>query len=317
LETITKPTDSTHPALPAALNWLQDAALYTDDGLIERFYDAIANPENRQKSVGLTFSDDTSTALKGKLGVDASVTTEKLAALVMPLFGFIKPTLKVAGEAGVDHENHKSASTTLELETIDNPQRQLKQLALYYLFNQSQRLFFADLNDTKSWTSGSSIAEVPRALTFLSLPSAAEAAEKGLPETKLIPTAAEFENGKIVQIYKSLAFTDEELPAYPERGSNEERAKYWAWFDTKFSATKAMIAVENAASENGKIRWIDYRLPISRSGDTLHLHLCPAGNYDTGVFAYNFIKRGFKHGIRLVGSMKSEPDMNVLAIFDR
>ena len=29
------------------------------------------------------------------------------------------------------------------------------------------------------------------------------------------------------------------------------------------------------------------------------------------------IKRGYKHGIRLVGTLKSEPDMNVLAIYER
>jgi hypothetical protein len=78
-----------------------------------------------------------------------------------------------------------------------------------------------------------------------------------------------------------------------------------------------MIAVEEAASNNGRIRWIDYRVPVTREGDTLHLHVCPAGKYDTGVFAYNFIKRGFKHGLRLVGTLKSEPDMNVLAIYEK
>lgn len=304
-------------ALPLELNWLQDAALYTDDGLIERFYDAIANPENRQKSVALTLTEETKTALKGKLGLEGAIEPASLAALVLPLFGFIKPSFKVTGEGGIDRENQNISSSTIELETITNPQRQLKQLALYYLFNQPQRLNFADLRDIGPWTDASSVAKVPRALTFLSLPSAAEAKENNLPETKLIPTAAEFENGKIVQIYRDLKFTDSEPPQYPEKGSREDRAEYWKWFDTNFSATKAMIAVEEAAAPNGKIHWIDYRLPISSSGDTLHLHLCPAGKYDTGVFAYNFIKRGFKHGIRLVGSMKSEPDMNVLAIFDR
>jgi hypothetical protein len=46
-------------------------------------------------------------------------------------------------------------------------------------------------------------------------------------------------------------------------------------------------------------------------------HVCPAGKYDTGVFAYNFIKRGYKHGLRLIGTLKSEPDMNVLAIYEK
>lgn len=78
-----------------------------------------------------------------------------------------------------------------------------------------------------------------------------------------------------------------------------------------------MVVVENAASKNGRIKWIDYRLPISHEGDTIHLHVCPNGDYDTGVFAYNLIKRGFKHGLRLVGTLKSEPDMNVLAIFEK
>jgi hypothetical protein len=84
-------------------------------------------------------------------------------------------------------------------------------------------------------------------------------------------------------------FKDEKPPTYPEAGSAEQRREYWAWFDKYFSATKAMIAAENAANKRGRIRWVDYRLPISRTGDTLHLHLCPAGKYDTGVFAYNFI----------------------------
>lgn len=78
-----------------------------------------------------------------------------------------------------------------------------------------------------------------------------------------------------------------------------------------------MVVVEEAAAENGRIRWIDYRVPLTEDGDTLHLHLCPSGNYDTGTFAYNFVKRGYKHGLRLVGTLKSEPDMNVLAIYDK
>ena len=68
---------------------------------------------------------------------------------------------------------------------------------------------------------------------------------------------------------------------------------------------------------HGRIRWIDYRVPLTKDGDTLHLHISPTETYDTGVFAYNFIKRGHKHGLRLVGTLKSEPDMNVLAIYDK
>ena len=45
--------------------------------------------------------------------------------------------------------------------------------------------------------------------------------------------------------------------------------------------------------------------------------VAPRGDYATGIFAYNFINRGLKHGLRLVGTLKSEPDLNVLAIFER
>src|SRR5262249_7857362 len=114
-----------------------------------------------------------------------------------------------------------------------------------------------------------------------------------------------------------------EADKYPEPEASESAEKlrdrrrvYWSVFREHFSATKAMIAVEQAAGA-GRIRWIDYRLPITDRGDTLHLHCCPGGHYDTGVFAYNLIKRGFKHGLRLVGTLKSEPDLNVLAIYDR
>ena len=78
-----------------------------------------------------------------------------------------------------------------------------------------------------------------------------------------------------------------------------------------------MSEIEKSGTKNGKIRWIDYRLPLNDEGDSLHLHVHPFEKYDTGDLAYNFVKRGFKHGIRIVGTLKSEPDMNVLAIYEK
>lgn len=118
--------------------------------------------------------------------------------------------------------------------------------------------------------------------------------------------------------------TGEAPPRYPEfpppeskQDIQELRREYWRWLDENFNPTQAMVVVEEAAVTNGRIRWIDFRLPLSNNGDTLHLHVCPAGAFDTGVFAYNFIKRGYKHGLRLVGTRKSEPDMNVLAVYEK
>ena len=84
-----------------------------------------------------------------------------------------------------------------------------------------------------------------------------------------------------------------------------------------FESKEAMLVIEDASTSHGRINWIDFRLPLSESGDTLHLHITPAGSTDAGVFGYNFVRRGYKHGIRLVGTLKAGLDMNVLAIYDR
>ena len=65
------------------------------------------------------------------------------------------------------------------------------------------------------------------------------------------------------------------------------------------------------------LRWIDYRVPLGLGMPCLHLHISGRAQYHTGTFAYQLVKRGFKHGLRTVGTMKSEPAMNVLAIFER
>ena len=109
---------------------------------------------------------------------------------------------------------------------------------------------------------------------------------------------------------------------YPEGDFSDgdilrQKAAYWASFEKYYSSKQAMLVIEEASQQNGRIRWIDVRLPIGNSGETLHLHVVPAGGYDAGVFGYNFVRRAFKHGVRLVGSLKSEPDPNVMAIYDK
>jgi hypothetical protein len=246
--------------------------------------------------------------------------------------GLLKPSAKSKAEGSAKKEDATKEGQKVELLPIDTPQRQLEQLALYYCAYFHER--FKIVTDTKdeSWRSPSFILDPPRALALIDLPSHAEAETSGKPATKLIPTAAEFENGKIELIYQRLrgkqvdpqtGIESEGLPTYPDKAGTPpaelkaQRAKYWAWFDKCFSAPQCMLAVEEAAGENGRIRWIDFRLPLTAAGDTLHLHVCPGGRYDTGSLAYNLIKRGFKHGIRLVGTLKSEPDMNVLAIYEK
>lgn len=316
-------SENERPPLPDKFTWLLDSPLFIDADQVGRFYDAVARPVTKGGAVTLEITDETVTDLKGKLGIEAGLTPGQFAGMLAPLLAIVKPEIKGSGEVEGERKSTKGGSYSYELAAVDTPQSQLEALTLFYLGKYTKRLFFPESPGQADWRAAISISGVPRPLVFLNLPGHEEAIAKGLKETKLIPTAAEFQNGKIDLIYpKLLATNGERPPTYPEEaGTPEElraeRMKYWGWFDKNFSATRAMKVIENAATENGRIRWIDYRIPLTSEGDTLHLHLRPAGNYDTGVLAYNFVKRGFKHGVRLIGTLKSEPDMNVLAVYEK
>jgi hypothetical protein len=58
-----------------------------------------------------------------------------------------------------------------------------------------------------------------------------------------------------------------------------------------WNADKAVKVVEDVIGDGGRPRWIDYRTTFA-SGETLHLHVVARGDYDTGVFTYNLIRRG-------------------------
>ena len=306
--------------LPSNIAWLADAPLFIDADHISRFYDAVVKPERETGQTTIEISEGEINALKGKLSLGGKVSTGELIGKLTKLL----PSLEITagGEANLEGERSSSEKIQVTLHPIKTPQRQLVQLSVHYLLNHPSRINLVNDASERDWRNPTSISQVPRQLVFLDLPSQAQAQAMGLPETKIIPTAAEFEDGKIELIYNKLKGRDgSEPPSYPDKGRPDELRnagrEYWSWFNTNFSATQAMVSVEQAAFEHERIRWIDYRLPLTDEGDTLHLHISPAGEYDTGVFAYNFIKRGFKHGLRLVGTLKSEPDMNVLAVYDK
>ena len=86
-------------------------------------------------------------------------------------------------------------------------------------------------------------------------------------------------------------------------------------------ARAAMEVVESAGDpdeekRSDKLAWIDFRVPVG-GAHTLHLHCVPDGKAHTGVFGYNLVRRGFRQGVRIVGTLKAGLDVNALAIFDR
>jgi hypothetical protein len=108
--------------------------------------------------------------------------------------------------------------------------------------------------------------------------------------------------------------------AYPGSTATDagrrQRDAYWEWFAGHWNADKAVRVVEEVIGAGGRPRWIAYRM-ILGGGETLHLDVSARGDYDTGVFAYNFIRRGERYGMRLVGSLKSQPALNVLAAYEK
>lgn len=282
------------------LKWLVDAPMFIDEKQVDRFYDAIAKPEYIEESYSKSSVESHSEKISAKLKVEAK------SELLSTIFPFIP---KISAEAGGEVGSNSSNSEKKELKTIKNSERNLSKLTYHYLAEETDRVLFINSLDDASLLDQESIRKSPRLLTFLDIPAG----------TEIIPAAAEFENGKIELIFEELkAKNGENPPLYPEKPEQvKERKEYWKWFKENFSATKAMVKVEEAASRNGKIRWIAYRIPLDENGNTLHLHVAARENYDTGTLAYNFIKRGYKHGLRLVGTLKSEPDMNVLAIYEK
>jgi hypothetical protein len=74
--------------------------------------------------------------------------------------------------------------------------------------------------------------------------------------------------------------------------------------------------MDEVIGTGGRPLWIAYRMTFS-NGITLHLDVSARGDYDTGIFAYNFIRRGERYGLRIVGSLKSQPALHVLAAYEK
>lgn len=286
--------------LPEELLWLLDAPLFIDALQVEAFYDAVVRPD--YESTSITLGD--SVSKNDTFGGSASV------GVALPWFG--KTALEAHGEKGrtAGHSNEVS------LRPISNAYRHLIALGLHYAGQETpNRLFVSNPGqgslDTK-WLDDGFITATPRALVFLDLP----------PGSGLIPAALEIADGEVKVLAEGLGIDlggkVEPAPRYPgSRGTEAEKDDYFAWFAEHYDDRAALHAVERAVVDR-QVAWIDFNVSLNNGGPPfLHLHLVGHGQYDTGVFGYNFIVRGFNHGLRIVGTLKSGPDLNVLAIFER
>jgi hypothetical protein len=95
----------------------------------------------------------------------------------------------------------------------------------------------------------------------------------------------------------------------------------WTTFGSLPALGPAKLRARSALSfmktqNGGRIDWIDFRIVGFDTGVPvpIQLHLSPRGQFSMGTFAYQLIRRGEKHGIRLLGTLKKGEDVNVLAI---
>jgi hypothetical protein len=289
--------------------------LFIDEEQINRFYDAVVHPENEVGPATITISKETAEQVKNNLNAAGKVSLD--LGKVFPGLG---PKFEIGG--GYDRESTHStsdkSSETVTVTPIKTAQRQLVQLSLHYLVNQWGRLYLVNSPFSREdWRTRDTILDVPRELVFLDFPGEYDASRL---RTKFIPMTVEFEKHCIVRLFENLAKeSGEKPPNYPspDRNNRHNRENYWQWFDKSFDPQRAMRIVEDTARDKGPIRWITYCVPITEDVDPLYLRFSAAGKFDTGVFAYSLIWRGYENGIRLVGTLKSGPEMNVLAIYEK
>ena len=300
------PVEEHHEQPPKWFPWLADAPLFIDGQQLAALYDAVLRPEFRTVSVANL--QERTQEVWSKYGGEAGVG--------LPAW-FPWLTLSAKVNAAHEQQNGAAESQSVTLEPVDRPERKLVELAFHYAVHLQDRIWFTE-GDSLSLPTPETILESPRLFTVIDFP----------PGTKFMPMAAELNSGQVRVFYNELIdkFRNADggtlPPRYPDDPKKadyqKKQAEYWSWFSDPdhWHAGKAIEVIEKTVGRKGRPQWIDYRVPI-KDAETLHLHVAGRGEFDTGVFAYNLVKRGWKHGLRVVGTLKSEPDLNVLAIYEK
>jgi hypothetical protein len=297
---------------PAWLAWLADAPLFIDKHLVGSFFDATVRPTYEPTSVE----------------VSKEVTWETSSTLSGEATATLFPGLSLTAGAGLGETHGESDGHVLTMVPVTNSSRELLRIVLHYHKNHSAKArgkTATATQDGRIWQqlglapedwkapSKESIEERPRMIAFLDFPVG----------SKFIPVAIETDEGvgAVHQtLIKKLQGDDPHGPPSYSDDSGEDaekaRAAYWKWIADRWDPMAALIAVETDTKDKGRVRWVNYRVWIN-DGLTLHLNVVGHGEYDIGVFAYNLIKRGARQGLRIVGTVRSDPGLNVLAIYDK
>lgn len=325
--------------------FLADTPLFVDNVLINRFYDAVFRPEVELASQSDTTTSEVTAKMAG--GAKLSAEVEAKVPPLLSLFGLdvAKAKAGIDGSISGEGSGRRASAGTNTYAVVKSSERYLEKLVSLYAQKYSRRLFWIgnDLlggrslhcpEEVQRWKDMEAELDLagPRPLVVLDLDRGA----------KLMPIYGELTNGKGCELlHEFLAqrekrSDDKERPKYPRSDMSAEeqsqaRRIYWKHVHDRFDSQAVLRSIEGAASdEKARFDWIDFRalldlppLPELRNlGSTTldeppHLHLVPRGEYSTGTFAYQLVRRASRYGIRIVGTLKRGQDINVLAIYER
>lgn len=298
--------------------WLVDAPLFVDNSLVERFHDAIVWPASSDEKV------EQGQFNKARTLLDGTGKLEGGAELSAPDFiKWLAPKLEAKGalEGRVTREGEKQDFSFTTGRPIRSAERLLNELVIEYLKNFPNRILFVDVpvgqySNLEGPVERAAVEQLlnspPRPLVFV-----------GVKErSAILPTMVEMEQGGFEPIYKTLEEkflglgSNTKYPDDDAADADDKRRAYWDALKRGFKSRVAMQELEERC-ESGRIGWVDFRVLFSAAGETAHLHVVPGGKYHAGVFGYNFVHRAYRYGCRIVGSLKSGNDINVLAIYER
>jgi len=291
--------------------WFADAPMFIDPELVASLYNALLLPEYEHDKFTLDASKVRTASVRGEATAEISTSGSVFAKLLSPIG--LRGDLKA--EKG--KETSQEEGQTLELRAVQSPEARLVNLIAFFAAEFSDHIWYLEgLEDNRWWEDTDFSRSLPKPLLFVDLHE----------DTPIVPMAAELDDGETVLFYeritKAVAVAGDVLPLeYPNRDEVDAVRKYWAWYkEHPDSSRGAMHVIEEAITSGGSPRWIDYRVPMgspTNAIDSLHLHMQARGRYATGDFAYRFVHRGRKHGLRIVGSLQAGPALNVLAVYEK
>lgn len=291
--------------------------MFIDERLVDRLHDAVIRPQ----SIVVSESQQQSLqeAQERRYGLSGSGDANIPFVVKMA----------VKGEFGHTYGLKEDSSSTKQLSLPRTPERLLEELVAFYLAHFPERTLRVDPVNCLVQLPGDDApygyemlekvfaTEGPRPIVLIDAPKGA----------KLMPMAGEYA-GKVDVIYEKLM--DEVATRHPgpakrfdrkSKPNADEKAEVWKYLIDQFDPRSAMFLLEEAGAEldGARFEWLDFRLPWGKEGNPspLHLHIVPAEKYSMGTFAHAFVNRGFTNGVRIVGSLKSGGDVNVLAIYER